>query len=64
MVLMDSDEHLGWLTEYEGGAAVSLAIAEGNFEFLDLAFFVGDSATVLNYALLAKKGSSNPFMVW
>ena len=55
MVLMDSDENLGRLTEYESEAAVSLAIAESNFEFLDLAFFVEDSATVLNYALLAKK---------
>lgn len=57
MVLMDSDEDMGSLTDYEGEPSVSLAISEGNFEFLDLAFFAGDPSTTLRHAPLAQKAS-------
>ncbi len=53
MVLMDSDQDLGSVTEYEGEPSVSFTISEGNFEFLDLAFFAGDPATARRHAPLA-----------
>jgi aspartate-semialdehyde dehydrogenase len=52
MVLMDSDEDLGHLSEFEGEPAVSLAISEGSFEFLDLVFFAGNPASAVSYARL------------
>jgi aspartate-semialdehyde dehydrogenase len=55
LVLMDSDEDLGRLTEFEGGPAISLVIAEESFDYLDLVFFAGDPATTRQYAPLAQK---------
>src|SRR5262249_39551062 len=42
IVLMDSDEDLGRLSEFDGEPVVSLAISESSFEFLDLVFFAGN----------------------
>ena len=55
LVLMDSDEDLGRLGEFEGEPVVSLAITEESFDFLDLAFFAGDPASTRRFAPLAQK---------
>jgi aspartate-semialdehyde dehydrogenase len=57
MVLMDGDEDLGRLSEFDGEPVVSLAITESSFEFLDLVFFAGKPSTALSYARLAAKNS-------
>lgn len=53
MVLMDSDEDLGRLSEFDGEPIVSLAISENSFEFLDVVFFAGNPNTAASYARLA-----------
>lgn len=55
LVLMDSDEDLGRVSEFEGEPVVSLAIAEESFEYLDLVFFAGDPASTRRYAPLAQR---------
>src|SRR5437773_1664034 len=57
MVLMDRDEDLGRLSEFDGEPAFSLAIQESSFEFLDLVFFAGDPSTTQAYASLARQNN-------
>jgi aspartate-semialdehyde dehydrogenase len=52
MILMDSDEDLGRLSEFDGEPVVSLAISESSFEFLDLVFFAGNPNSAVSYARL------------
>ena len=55
LVLMDSDEDLGRLSEFEGEPVISLAIAEESFEFLDLVFFAGNADSARRFAPLAQR---------
>jgi aspartate-semialdehyde dehydrogenase len=55
LVLMDSDEDLGRLSEFEGEPAISLAITEESFAFLDLVFFAGNPASTRRFAPLAQR---------
>ena len=57
MVLMDSDEDLGRLTEYDGEPSFSQAMNKGSFEFVDLAFFAGEPSTTQTYAHLARQNN-------
>jgi aspartate-semialdehyde dehydrogenase len=57
MILMDSDDDLGRLGEFEGEPVVSQAISEGSFEFVDLVFFAGNPATTRSYYHLAAKNN-------
>jgi aspartate-semialdehyde dehydrogenase len=50
MVLMDGDEDLGRLSEFDGEPVVSLAISESSFEFLDVVFFAGNPNDAVRYA--------------
>lgn len=59
MVLMDGDEDLGRLSEFDGEPLFSLAISESSFEFLDLVFFAGNPRTTQAYAHLS---SNNHFV--
>lgn len=60
LVLLDSDEDLGRLSEFDGEPVVSMAIAESSFEFLDVVFFAGSAETTRTFAHLAK---SNDFLL-
>jgi aspartate-semialdehyde dehydrogenase len=55
MVLIDSDEDLGRVTEYDGEPVFSQAINTCSFEFVDLAFFAGEPSTTKTYAHLAQQ---------
>ena len=55
IVLLDSDEDLGRLSEFEGEPVVSLAINESSLEFLDVAFFASDAEQVRAHAHLAAR---------
>ena len=55
MVLMDSDEDLGRVSEFDGEPVFSFTINESSFEFLDLVFFAGDPNTTQIYAPLARQ---------
>jgi aspartate-semialdehyde dehydrogenase len=54
LALLDSDEDLGRLSEFDGEPAFSMTINEGSFELLDVAFFAGSPETTRTYAHLAK----------
>lgn len=57
LTLLDSDEDLGRLSEFDGEPVVSLTISGSSFEFLDLAFFAGSpEATLVHAPLAAKNG--------
>jgi len=55
LVLLDSDEELGRLSEFEGEPVVSLAISESSLEFLDVAFFASKPEEVRAHAHLAAR---------
>jgi aspartate-semialdehyde dehydrogenase len=55
LVLLDSDEDLGRLSEFEGEPVVSLAISDSSLEFIDVAFFASNAEQVHAYAHLAAK---------
>jgi aspartate-semialdehyde dehydrogenase len=55
MVLMDGDEDLGRLSEFDGEPVFSLAISESSFEFLDVVFFAGSPATTRMFYHLADR---------
>jgi aspartate-semialdehyde dehydrogenase len=55
LVLLDSDEDLGSLSEFDGEPVFSMTISESSFEFLDLVFFAGSAETTQTYAHLAKR---------
>ena len=55
LVLLDSDEDLGRLSEFEGEPVVSLAISESSLEFIDVAFFASEPQHTRAYAYLAAK---------
>jgi len=57
MVLMDGDEDLGRLSEFDGEPVLSLAISESSFEFLDVVFFAGSPATTRMFYHLADRNS-------
>jgi len=57
LVLIDSDEDLGRLTDYDGEPVFSQAINQGSFEFVDLAFFAGEPSTTKTYAHLAQQNN-------
>jgi aspartate-semialdehyde dehydrogenase len=46
LVLLDSDEDLGRLSEFDGEPVVSLAISDSSLEFLDVAFFASEPKQV------------------
>jgi aspartate-semialdehyde dehydrogenase len=55
LMLSDSDEDLGRLSEFDGEPVFSMTINENNFEFLDVVFFAGSAETTQTYAHLAKR---------
>ncbi|MSO23033.1 MAG: hypothetical protein EXQ58_07235 [Acidobacteria bacterium] len=55
LVLLDSDEDLGHLSEFEGEPVVSHAISESSLEFLDVAFFASKPEEVRAHAHLAAR---------
>jgi len=55
LILLDSDEDLGRLSEFEGEPVVSLAISESSLEFLDVAFFASNAEQAHAHAHLAAK---------
>jgi len=55
LVLMDSDEDLGRVSEFAGEPVVSLSIAEESFAFLDLVFFAGNPGSTRDFAPLAQR---------
>ena len=55
LVLLDSDEDLGRLSEFEGEPVVSLAINDSGLEFLDVAFFACQPEEVRARAHLAAR---------
>lgn len=55
LVLMDSDENLGRLTEFDGEPAFSLVMSESSLDSLDVVFFAGDLDMFLKCATLAKQ---------
>ena len=55
LVLLDSDEDLGRLSEFEGEPVVSLAISDSSLEFLDVAFFASNAEQAHAHAHLAAK---------
>lgn len=55
LVLLDSDEDLGRLSEFDGEPVVSLGISDESFEFLDVAFFASSPETARAYSHLAEK---------
>lgn len=60
ILLMDQDEDLGRLTEFDGEPVVSLAIEPESFNHVDLVFFAGGAGLVQAYAPLA---ASNHFLL-
>jgi aspartate-semialdehyde dehydrogenase len=60
LVLLDSDEDLGRLSEFDGEPVVSLAISESSLEFLDVAFFASKQEEVRALAHLA---ATNKFLL-
>jgi len=57
MILMDGDEDLGRLSEFDGEPVFSLTISESSFEFLDVVFFAGSPATTRMFYHLADRNS-------
>ena len=55
LVLLDSDEDLGRLSEFEGEPVVSLAINESSLDFLDVAFFASNTEQARAHAYLAAR---------
>jgi aspartate-semialdehyde dehydrogenase len=55
LVLLDNDEDLGRLSEFEGEPVVSFAISESSLEFLDVAFFASSTQQAQAHAHLAAK---------
>ena len=55
LVLLDSDEDLGRLSEFEGEPVVSLAINESSLDFLDVAFFASNAEQARAHAHLAAR---------
>ena len=55
LVLLDSDEDLGRLSEFEGEPVVSLAINDSSLEFLDVAFFASSPEQARAHAHLAAR---------
>jgi len=55
LVLLDSDEDLGRLSEFEGEPVVSLAINDSSLEFLDVAFFASNAEQARAHAHLAAR---------
>ena len=55
LVLLDSDEDLGRLSEFEGEPVVSLAINDRSLEFLDVAFFASNAEQARAHAHLAAR---------
>jgi len=55
LVLLDRDEDLGRLSEFEGEPVVSLAINESSLDFLDVAFFASNPEQARAHAHLAAR---------
>ena len=55
LVLLDSDEDLGRLSEFDGEPVVSLAISDSSLEFIDVAFFASEAEQVRARAHLAAR---------
>ena len=55
LVLLDSDEDLGRLSEFDGEPVVSLAISDSSLEFIDVAFFASEPEQVRTRAHLAAR---------
>lgn len=55
LVLLDSDEDLGRLTEFDGEPVLSMAIDESSFDLLDVVFFAGSAESTRAFAHLAKR---------
>jgi len=55
LVLLDNDEDLGRLSEFEGEPVVSLAVSDTSLEFLDVAFFASEPEQVRARAHLAAR---------
>ena len=55
LVLLDSGDDLGRLSEFDGEPLVSLAISESSLEFLDVAFFASKPEEVRAHAHLAAR---------
>ena len=55
LTLLESDEDLGHLSEFDGEPLVSLALSESSFEFVDLVFFAGSIHHTRSYADLADR---------
>jgi aspartate-semialdehyde dehydrogenase len=55
LILLDSDEDLGRLSEFEGEPVVSLAINESSLDFLDVAFFASKPEEARAHAHLAAR---------
>jgi len=53
LVLLDSDEDLGRVSEFEGEPVISLAVSESSLEFLDVAFFASNPDQTIAHAHLA-----------
>lgn len=60
LVLLDSDEDLGRLSEFDGEPVVSLAISDSSLEFIDVAFFASKPEEVRAHAHLA---ATNKFLL-
>src|SRR5882672_1932420 len=60
LVLLDSDEDLGRVSEFEGEPVVSLAISDSGLEFLDVVFFASKPEEVRTHAHLA---TTNKFLL-
>ena len=55
LILLDSDEDLGRLSEFDGEPVVSFAISESSLEFVDVAFFASKPEDARAYAHLAAR---------
>jgi len=55
--LLDNDEDLGRISEFDGEPVVSLAISQSSFEFLDVVFFASVPDDVRAYSHLAAKNN-------
>ena len=60
LVLLDSDEDLGRLSEFEGEPVVSLAINDSSLEFLDVAFFASNAEQARTHAHLGSQKQVPP----
>jgi aspartate-semialdehyde dehydrogenase len=60
LILLDSDEDLGRLSEFDGEPVVSFAISESSLEFVDVAFFASISR---GRPCVCSSGSQNKFLL-